>query len=74
MKEMDDEEKNPMMNALNQMKQAVSAIEKQYTMQEKTGLGEQDGNIGQAEDGEQGYSNDFDNVKKKLLIKAMMKD
>lgn len=73
MKEMDDVEKNPMMAAINSLKQAVSAIEKSYTMMEGTGLGEQDGNIGQAEDGEQGYSNDFENVaKKKMLMKKMM--
>lgn len=69
----DDKEKNPMMDAINSLKQAVSAIEKQYTMQEGTGLGEQDGNMGQAEDGEQGYSDDFENIaKKKMLIKKMM--
>lgn len=71
--EKDDKEKNPMMDAINSLKQAVSAIEKNYTMQEGTGLGEQDGNIGQAEDGEQEYSKDFENVaKKKMLIKKMM--
>lgn len=71
--EKDDVEKNSFMNALNNLKMAVSAIEKEYTMMEGTGLGEQDGNIGQAEDGEQGYSNDFENVaKKKMLMKKMM--
>jgi len=71
----DIKEKNPMMDAINSLKAAVSAIEKQYTMQEGTGLGEQDGNIGQAVDGEQGYSDDFENVaKKKLLIKKMMEE
>ena len=54
------------------MKAALSEIEKNYTMQEGTGLGEQDGNIGQAVDGEQGYSDDFQNVKKKMLLKKMM--
>jgi hypothetical protein len=44
-------------------------------MQEGTGLGEQDGNMGQAVDGEQGYSDDFENIaKKKLLIKKMMEE
>lgn len=74
MMESDDKEKNPMMDAINSLKQAVSAIEKQYTMMEGTGLGEQDGNIGQAEDGEQGYSDDFKNVKKKMLMKKMMEE
>lgn len=73
MMEKDDVEKNSFMNALNNLKIAVSAIEKEYTMMEGTGLGEQDGNIGQAEDGEQGYSKDFENVaKKKMLMKKMM--
>lgn len=71
----DIKEKNPMMDAINSLKAAVSAIEKQYTMMEGTGLGEQDGNIGQAEDGEQDYSDDFENVaKKKMLMKKMMED
>lgn len=66
-------EKNPMMQAINSMKAALSEIEKQYTMQEGTGLGDQDGNMGQAVDGEQDYSDDFDNVaKKKMLMKKMM--
>lgn len=68
----DQKEKNPMMAAINSMKAALSEIEKNYTMQEGTGLGEQDGNIGQAVDGEQGYSDDFQNVKKKMLLKKMM--
>ena len=71
----DIKEKNPMMDAINSLKAAVSAIEKQYTMMEGTGLGEQDGNIGQAEDGEQDYSDDFENVaKKKMLMKKMMEE
>ena len=62
-----------MMQAINSMKAALSEIEKEYTMQQGTGLGEQDGNIGQALDGEQGYSSDFENVaKKKMLMKKMM--
>ena len=62
-----------MMQAINSMKAALSEIEKEYTMQQGTGLGEQDGNIGQALDGEQGYSDDFENVaKKKMLMKKMM--
>lgn len=68
----DMKEKNSMMAAINSMKAALSEIEKNYTMQEGTGLGEQDGNIGQAVDGEQGYSDDFQNVKKKMLLKKMM--
>lgn len=67
-------EKNAMMEAINSMKQALSAIEKEYTMQEGTGLGEQDGNIGQALDGEQEYSSDFKNVKKKMLLKKMIEE
>lgn len=71
----DDKEKNSVMEAINGMKQALSAIEKKYTMQPNTGLGEQDGNIGQAEDGEQGYSKDFENIaKKKKFISALMED
>ena len=70
----DIKQKNPMMEAINNMKAALSEIEKQYTMQEGTGLGEQDGNIGQAEDGEQGFSDDFKNVRKKMLIKKMMEE
>lgn len=69
----DIKEENKFMQALNNMKAALSEIEKEYTMQQGTGLGEQDGNIGQAVDGEQGYSKDFDNlVKKKSVIKKMM--
>lgn len=68
----DMKEKNSMMAAINSMKAALSEIEKNYTMQEGTGLGEQDGNIGQTVDGEQGYSDDFQNVKKKMLLKKMM--
>jgi hypothetical protein len=65
-------EKNSMMQAINSIKAALSAIEKEYTMQEGTGLGDQDGNHGQAVDGEQAYSADFENVKKKMLVKKMM--
>lgn len=71
----DDKEKNSVMDAINGMKQALSAIEKKYTMQQGTGLGDQDGNIGQAEDGEQDYSNDFANIaKKKKFVSALMED
>lgn len=71
----DIREKNSVMEAINGMKQALSAIEKKYTMQEGTGLGEQDGNIGQAVDGEQDYSNDFENIaKKKKFVSALMED
>ena len=65
-------EKNQMMQAINSMKAALSQIEKEYTMQEGTELGEQDGNIGQAEGGTQGYSNDFENISKKALLKQKM--
>lgn len=66
-------EKNQFMDAINDLKQAVSAIEKKYTMQQGTRTGEQDGNIGETVNGEQGYSDDFENVaKKKMLMKAMM--
>jgi hypothetical protein len=69
----DMKEKNQFMNAINSLKQAVSAIEKEYTMMQGTRVGQQDGNIGQAVDGEQGYSDDFENVaKKKMLMKKMM--
>jgi hypothetical protein len=67
-----EEEANGMMKAINSMKQALSAIEKQYTMQQGTGLGEQDGNIGQAKNGEQGFSDDFENISKKALLKQKM--
>lgn len=69
----DMKEKNQFMDAINSLKQAVSAIEKEYTMMQGTRVGQQDGNIGQAVDGEQGYSDDFENVaKKKMLMKKMM--
>ena len=69
----DMKEKNQFMDAINSLKQAVSAIEKEYTMMQGTRIGQQDGNIGQAVDGEQGYSDDFENVaKKKMLMKKMM--
>ncbi len=67
----DDKEKNPVMAALNSLKMAVSAIEKEYTMQEGTGLGDQDGNIGQSDDGEIPYSKFENEAKKKMLLKAM---
>ena len=70
----DQKEKNPMMMAINSMKAALSQIEKNYTMQEGTGTGEQDGNMGEATDGEQDYSDDFENVRKKMLLKKMMED
>lgn len=71
----DMKEKNQMMDAINSLKQAVSAIEKEYTMMQGTGMGEQDGNMGQAIDGVQGYSDDFENVaKKKMLMKKMMEE
>jgi hypothetical protein len=58
---------------IEELKMAVSAIQKKLTMMEGTGVGEQDGNIGQAVNGEQGYSDDFENVtKKKMFLKKMM--
>lgn len=70
----DIKEKNAMMDAINSLKQAVSAIEKQYTMQEGTGTGEQDGNISDGVDGEIEYSDDFKNVRKKMMMKKMMEE
>lgn len=68
----DMKEKNQFMNAINSLKQAVSAIEKEYTMMQGTRTGEQDGNISDGVDGEVEYS-DFENVaKKKMLMKKMM--
>lgn len=70
----DVKEKNEFMNAINSLKQAVSAIEKEYTMMQGTRTGEQDGNISDGVDGEVEYS-DFENVaKKKMLMKKMMED
>lgn len=68
----DMKEKNQFMNAINSLKQAVSAIEKEYTMMQGTRTGEQDGNISDGVDGEVEYS-EFENVaKKKMLMKKMM--
>lgn len=70
----DVKEKNQFMNAINSLKQAVSAIEKEYTMMQGTRTGEQDGNISDGVDGEVDYSS-FENVaKKKMLMKKMMED
>jgi hypothetical protein len=70
---MSSKEKNAFMDALNSLKQAVSGIEKEYTMMQGTRTGEQDGNIGNAKNGVEGYSDDFENIsKKKMLIKSMM--
>ena len=67
----DIKEKNPFMDAINSLKQAVSAIEKQYTMMQGTGTGEQDGNISDGVDGEVDYST-FENAAKKKLVKQRM--
>ena len=68
----DMKEKNQFMNAINSLKQAVSAIEKEYTMMQGTRTGEQDGNISDGVDGEVEYS-DFENVaKKKMLMKKLL--
>ncbi len=70
----DIKEKNQFMDAINSLKQAVSAIEKEYTMMQGTRTGEQDGNISDGVDGEVDYSS-FENVaKKKMLMKKMMED
>lgn len=66
------EESNQVMKALNHMKEALSQIEKEYTKQDinQEGL-EQDGNTGNAEDGEQEYSALAYNAKKKMLISKL---
>ncbi len=66
-------EKNQMMQAINSMKQALSQIEKEFTMEDinEEGL-EQDGNTGEAEGGEQDYSAVEYNAKKKMLISKLM--
>ncbi len=65
-------EKNEFMDAINSLKQAVSAIEKEYTMMKGNRTGEQDGNISDGADGEVEYSEDFENVAKKKMLKKMM--
>lgn len=70
-------EKNQVMQALNSLKQAVSQavsqIEKEFTMQETNMEGEeQDGNMGEAVNGEQDYSATEYNAKKKMLISKLM--
>lgn len=63
---------NEVMDALNHMKAALSQIEKKYTMQEINEEGaEQDGNIGESENGEQDYSALAYDAKKKMLIKKL---
>lgn len=68
----DIKEKNQFMNAINSLKQAVSAIEKEYTMMQGNRTGQQDGNISDGVDGEVEYSEDFENVAKKKMLKKMM--
>lgn len=67
------EEKNSVMKAINSMKEALSQIEKEYTMQETNMEDEQDGNIGATEDGEQDYEKTSYDAKKKMLINKLMK-
>ncbi|HAB98237.1 MAG TPA: hypothetical protein DCE71_00225 [Parachlamydiales bacterium] len=71
---MHEKEKNPMMQALNSMKSALSQIEKEYTMMQGTRTGDQDGNMSQAVDGEVDYDNDFKNVKRKMLVKKLQSE
>lgn len=68
----DIKEKNQFMDAINSLKQAVSAIEKEYTMMQGNRTGQQDGNISDGVDGEVEYSEDFENVAKKKMLKKMM--
>ena len=65
-------EKNPMMQSINSMKSALSEIEKNLTMQETNMADyESDGNSGETEDGEQSYSaNEYDSKKKMLISKV----
>lgn len=66
-------EKNQMMQAINSMKQALSQIEKEFTMEDINMEGyEQDGNTGEAEGGEQDYSATEYNAKKKMLVSKLM--
>lgn len=66
-------EKNQVMQALNSMKQALSQIEKEFTMEETNMEGEeQDGNMGEAVNGEQDYSATEYDAKKKMLISKLM--
>ena len=65
-------EKNAMMEAINSMKAALSQIEKEYTMQDTNMESEEnDGNMGQAEGGEQSYEAMDYNSKKKMLVKKL---
>jgi hypothetical protein len=70
------EEKDEFMDAINSLKAAVSGIEKQYTMQKGVKIdGQQDGNIGAAnEQGDVDFSK-FENLsKKKKLFSAMSEE
>lgn len=64
-----------MMEACENLEMAVSAIKKAMTKYQGVKVEDnQDGNHGEAVDGEQGYSK-FDNVaKKKMLISKMMQE
>lgn len=60
--------------AINSMKAALSQIEKEYTMQDTNMESEEnDGNMGQAENGEQSYEAMDYNSKKKMLVKKLSK-
>lgn len=73
-------EQNKFMQALNGMKAALSEIEKEYTAYQGTMTGKQDGNMGNAQDGQEGYSKmqnpthsaEFEQ-KKKMLIASLPK-
>lgn len=66
-------QKNEMMQAINSMKQALSQIEKEFTVEEINEEGsKQDGNTGEAENGEQDYSATEYDAKKKMLISKLM--
>lgn len=66
--------KDDLKKDLDDVKLAVSAIEKKFTMMEGTRTGQkQDGNMSNAINGEVDYEKDFENIaKKKMLVKKMM--
>lgn len=65
-------ETNEVMQAFNHVKNAVSQFEKKFTMQDINEQGlEQDGNTGEAENGEQDYSALVYNAKTRMLIKKL---
>jgi len=66
--------KDELRKELDDLKLAVSAIEKKFTMMDGTGTDQkQDGNMSNAVNGEVNYEKDFENIaKKKMLVKKMM--